>query len=249
MQKIATEITNLVNLIFNGIIQVVLSYDIYDEKKLIYDYLQNEQKHKIKKAKNHHNIYINDSLLNSILKNDKFIIEYNFTKSQNPNILKIDDVCAINLYNQLNQASFYQSYNTFALGEVKLYPILNTLHNHENLALVIMKAKPQKTFNSKTISIFNTLSNSLELFFGREVIKICQEIDNILLIYSGALDITFITSKENSNILIPKIIDRFNKYTADAFAINYQIEEFINEPINKVYCKARAKLKEVSNNE
>ncbi|HEY8445033.1 MAG TPA: hypothetical protein VIK94_02770, partial [Bacilli bacterium] len=201
---------------------------------MIYDYLQNEQKLKIKKAKNQHNIYINYSLLNSILKNDQFIIEYNFTKSNNPNLLKIDDVYAINLYKRVNQDSYYQSYNIFELGEVKFYPILNTLHNYENLVFVIMKAKPQKIVNSKTISIFNTLSNSLELFFGREAIKICKEIDNILLIYSGALDITFITSKENSNILIPKIIDSFNKFTLRAFAISYQIEEFINEPINKV---------------
>ncbi|HHU55077.1 MAG TPA: hypothetical protein GXZ48_00105, partial [Acholeplasmataceae bacterium] len=138
LSKLANIIVNLVNSIFNGIINIVLTYDIYNEKTLIYNYFKNEKILKIKKQKINHNIDINQLLLDSILKNEKFIIEYNFTNSKENAIVDLGRFGSINLYSKINEKSYYASYNNYLLGEVKYYPILNNLKTKENLVFVLM---------------------------------------------------------------------------------------------------------------
>lgn len=235
---IYSKINQVVNIKHDGIIDFVLSYDIYSENdlkkgKFKSDLPNNEniilKNSKIKKT----NIKSVDyySICDTII-NNEIIIEYNFRNNTNNNsVIYFNELGSIIIDSKTNNdSSFYQSYNGGLIGETISYNIIRNHQINKNSVVVFMDIKNTNLlFNQKiskqhqSFSTFLTLSRTLEMFFSKIVAKICEGF-NLNLIYTSGDDIVLITDKINADNIVMALIDGFKKYTMNSNEIEFNIK-------------------------
>jgi len=239
-----------------GIINFVLSYDIYDENNLKsgkFKRALSENEKNLIKFKKFVDKGINKVDYYSIGKkiiNNNIIIEYNFGKKNhnisdisflglgyiNFNPRKEDDIC------------YYQTYNGFNIGESKNYKIVRNYQLDNNAVLILMDIVDTANIitnkinkNAQSFSTFLTLSRTIELFFTRIVSDLCLKMP-VNIIYTSGDDIVLITSSINKDVVIKTIIDGFDEFTSFNQAFKWKvIIEPINDEISQVYKKIKNK--------
>lgn len=250
LQGIYNRINQIVNISHDGIINIVLSYDIYDDinlrqNKLINNLNENEKNVlKVDKNVTKDTKIIDYYSIGKKILNNNIIIEYNFgKKNHNNNDIYFDGFGGICFSPQsISPMSFYQEFNGGIIGETKTYRRINNHQLNENSVMILMDIKNTNDIflhrikeTSQSFSTFLTLSRTLELFFSKIVPDICLEFP-MNLMYTSGDDIIMIANLEDSEIIINAIKNGFEKYTNNNKEFIWKIKiQNIEKSIYKAY--------------
>lgn len=254
LNQVFREISSFVNHWFWGIIAFVLSYDIYDEKKLKQGTFKNQI------DDNEKYVFENERIKFTGIKEkvelpvnfETYVFDYHHHDWQNVKTLNFEPFGKIVLSPQvLIDDCYYFTVNYHRLGDIKYFSNLNKLQSKSNLGLIMMDIdKLRMVFkngiaNSKqSISKFLTLSRYLEIFFGKIVKQIVQEDTDINLIYSGGDNIIIITPINNTSNICHRINNFFYDYIGNNQTIKLKFAyEVINDSLSESYRKIKEKLK------
>ena len=259
LKKINSEINKEINLTHKGIINFVLSYDIYSEEDIkagrFYHNLNKDEKHILKEKNNIKNYLekkIKYDMIEKLMSKSDIILEYSFSNNNENILLDFNSLGKICYFEKIHNNAFYQSYNCYKIGDVKYFPYSKPIIlGNKRLALILMNIKNLGIIfasgidkNAQSISKLLTLSRCLERFFAYEVKKILEKF-SVYILYSGSDDIVLISNPDDSEMIVKTIQESFARYTGynKSFQFNHVIMVFFKEELRTVYYKAKRKLK------